>query len=160
MRLLRGFDELNKTLFFTACFCLLFGLALNSVKALTVLVLILRILGAVFMMLLLLRQFGGNSSKRAQENLVYLRTLTAIRDFFKGIGRKIASFFQKKDQKKDASKEKRKKEPNPFRRAYDESKAYRILICPQCSQRLRVPRGKGRIRVTCTRCGNRFDAKS
>ena len=156
MKLLRGFDELNKTLFFAACFCLLFGFALNSVKTLAVLVLILRILGAVFMMLLLIRQFGANSGKRAQENLVYLRTLTAVRDLFKGIGRKIASFFQKSD----APKEKRKKEPNPFRRVYDESKAYRILICPQCSQRLRVPRGKGRIRVTCTRCGNRFEAKS
>ena len=35
-----------------------------------------------------------------------------------------------------------------------------VPLCPQCTQRLRVPRGKGRLLVTCTRCGNRFEAKS
>ncbi len=39
-------------------------------------------------------------------------------------------------------------------------KAYKYLACPQCMQKLRVPRGKGRIRVTCAKCGNRFEAKS
>lgn len=37
---------------------------------------------------------------------------------------------------------------------------YKYLTCPQCSQRLRVPRGKGRLRVTCTRCGCKFETKS
>ena len=37
---------------------------------------------------------------------------------------------------------------------------YKYLSCPQCMQKLRVPRGKGRLRVTCTRCGNRFETKS
>ena len=37
---------------------------------------------------------------------------------------------------------------------------YKYLLCPQCTQRLRVPRGKGRIRVTCTNCGNVFETKS
>lgn len=39
-------------------------------------------------------------------------------------------------------------------------KNYKYLSCPQCMQKLRVPRGKGRLRVTCTRCGNRFETKS
>ena len=41
-----------------------------------------------------------------------------------------------------------------------ERKMYKYLSCPQCSQKLRVPRGKGKIRVTCNKCGNKFEAKS
>ncbi len=37
---------------------------------------------------------------------------------------------------------------------------YRFFSCPGCSSYLRVPRGKGRIQVTCPRCGHRFDRKS
>ncbi len=37
---------------------------------------------------------------------------------------------------------------------------YKYLSCPQCMQRLRVPRGKGKLRVTCTKCGCRFDTRS
>ena len=43
---------------------------------------------------------------------------------------------------------------------WEERRKYKYLICPQCAQRLRVPRGKGKLRVTCTRCGNKFDVKS
>lgn len=32
--------------------------------------------------------------------------------------------------------------------------------CPNCSQQLRVPRGKGKITVTCRSCGASFQEKS
>lgn len=32
--------------------------------------------------------------------------------------------------------------------------------CPNCGQRMRVPRGKGRIQVTCRSCGITFEEKS
>lgn len=32
--------------------------------------------------------------------------------------------------------------------------------CPTCGQRLRVPKGNGKIRVTCRSCGTNFEAKS
>lgn len=32
--------------------------------------------------------------------------------------------------------------------------------CPNCGQRLRVPRGKGKITVTCRNCGVSFEEKS
>ena len=41
-----------------------------------------------------------------------------------------------------------------------DKKMYKYLACPQCMQKLRVPKGKGHIRVTCSKCGNRFEAKS
>ena len=40
------------------------------------------------------------------------------------------------------------------------SRDFRFFSCPGCSSYLRVPRGKGRIQVTCPRCGHRFDRKS
>ena len=32
--------------------------------------------------------------------------------------------------------------------------------CPDCRAMLRLPRGKGRIRVTCRKCGNAFERKT
>lgn len=39
-------------------------------------------------------------------------------------------------------------------------KEHRYFRCPSCSQQLRVPRGKGRITVTCRSCGAVFEEKS
>ncbi|MDL2258643.1 hypothetical protein LJC42_05770 [Eubacteriales bacterium OttesenSCG-928-K08] len=43
---------------------------------------------------------------------------------------------------------------------FEERRKYKYFICTQCAQRLRVPRGKGKIMITCTRCGNKFQMKS
>lgn len=36
-------------------------------------------------------------------------------------------------------------------------KLYRYFDCPQCHQKLRVPRGVGHITITCKNCGHQFD---
>ena len=41
-----------------------------------------------------------------------------------------------------------------------QSKEYKFFICPACKVRLRIPRGKGRIKITCVKCGRRFDGRS
>lgn len=41
-----------------------------------------------------------------------------------------------------------------------ETRAYVHLICPSCGQRVRIPRGKGKVRITCPRCHARFDGKA
>lgn len=44
--------------------------------------------------------------------------------------------------------------------ATHEARAYKHLTCPNCHQRVRVPRGKGRLRVTCPSCKTKFEARS
>lgn len=40
------------------------------------------------------------------------------------------------------------------------SKFYKYFKCPNCNQQLRVPRGRGKIAVTCNKCNNKFISKS
>lgn len=37
---------------------------------------------------------------------------------------------------------------------------HRYFRCPNCRQSVRVPRGKGRIAITCPKCRNRFEKKT
>ena len=37
---------------------------------------------------------------------------------------------------------------------------YQYYRCPKCRQKLRVPRGRGRIQISCPRCGTQFIKKS
>ena len=37
---------------------------------------------------------------------------------------------------------------------------HRYFNCPQCRQTVRVPRGKGTIKIRCPKCGNQFEKKS
>lgn len=37
---------------------------------------------------------------------------------------------------------------------------HRLVYCKKCSQKLRVPVGKGRITVTCPKCSNKFPVDS
>ena len=37
-----------------------------------------------------------------------------------------------------------------------QSKQYKIFKCPQCGQKLRVPRGKGKVSIKCSKCGHKL----
>lgn len=43
---------------------------------------------------------------------------------------------------------------------FNDKRNFKILKCQRCGQKLRVPRGKGKITVTCKKCGYEFKAKS
>lgn len=50
-----------------------------------------------------------------------------------------------------------------FRKGIDRFKArkqYKFFKCPACGNNLRVPKGKGKIRITCPKCGERFEKKT
>ncbi|MBR3158696.1 MAG: zinc ribbon domain-containing protein [Atopobiaceae bacterium] len=44
--------------------------------------------------------------------------------------------------------------------AAKELREYKHLTCPECGQRVRVPRKKGKLRITCPSCHAKFEAKS
>ena len=60
---------------------------------------------------------------------------------------------------------------NTYRR-YDENRKYLLMLqrfkdrehryydCPRCHQQIRVPRGKGKISITCPKCGEKFIKKT
>ncbi|MBQ4641426.1 MAG: hypothetical protein IJB47_02295 [Oscillospiraceae bacterium] len=39
-------------------------------------------------------------------------------------------------------------------------KQHRYFGCPRCRQQVRVPRGKGKISITCPKCGEKFIKKT
>lgn len=47
-----------------------------------------------------------------------------------------------------------------LQRTIRRDKEHRYFKCPSCGQQLRVPRGKGKITVTCRGCGASFQEKS
>jgi hypothetical protein len=77
------------------------------------------------------RMFSRNVAKRQKENTRYLYRR-----------QKVRRFFENKKQ------------------AWKDRKTYRYFKCPRCGQRMRAPRGKGKIRVTCSKCTNIFITKT
>ena len=47
-----------------------------------------------------------------------------------------------------------------MRQRFADRKTHRYYKCPQCRQRLRVPRGRGKINITCPHCRTQFVRKS
>ena len=46
------------------------------------------------------------------------------------------------------------------REKWVQRKDYKFFTCPCCKTTLRVPRGHGRIKIVCRKCGNSFTGKS
>ena len=41
-----------------------------------------------------------------------------------------------------------------------DAKTHRRFACPKCHQKVRVPKGKGKIMITCPKCGEKFAKKT
>lgn len=77
------------------------------------------------------RMFSKNYSRRYQENLWYLRQKDKVMHFF----RRQNSLAQQR-------------------------KTHRIYTCPQCRQKIRIPKGHGKVQITCPQCKTAFIKRS
>ncbi len=77
------------------------------------------------------RMFSRNYAKRSAENQKYLDTVWKIKN----------RFWKTKDR-------------------VIQSKDFHIYKCPSCGQKIRIPRGKGKICITCPKCRHEFEKKS
>lgn len=77
------------------------------------------------------RMFSKNYSKRYKENQTYLKFHNRFFGFFR---QKINIQKQRKD--------------------------YHIYNCPSCKQKIRIPRGKGKVSIRCPKCKTEFVKKS
>lgn len=49
---------------------------------------------------------------------------------------------------------------NRIKMRWTQRKTHRIYRCPKCKTTLRVPKGKGKISITCSCCGEKFIKKT
>lgn len=92
---------------------------------------LLDMLGLVVIVYTYFRIFSRNISKRAQENQKYLSATATIR--------------QRLNKEKNLMKQR---------------KDYHIYTCPSCGQKVRIPRGKGKIEISCPKCHSKFVKRS
>lgn len=50
-----------------------------------------------------------------------------------------------------------RKQSRISKKRFEGRRDYRFFKCPSCGQEVRVPKGKGRIRITCPKCRTQFD---
>ncbi len=47
-----------------------------------------------------------------------------------------------------------------LRDRWQQRKDYKFFTCPACKTTLRVPKGRGRVKIVCRKCGNSFQGKT
>ena len=105
------------------------------------------LLGGILFVLGILRSFSTNIGKRRHENQVFL-------DLFR------SETKEEKERRKREEEEKREREKLKKERRKEEEKTHAFFRCPQCGKELRVPKGKGKIKIRCPNCSHEFIRKS
>ena len=118
-----GNDKLNQFMMAVFLGCAVLNLFVRNAYASTV----LNSWECLLILLVYIRMFSRNISKRYAENQKYLALENRLRRFF---GQKRYLMQQRKE--------------------------YHIYKCPGCKQKIRIPRGKGKISIRCPKCGEEF----
>ena len=91
----------------------------------------LNILSIAVLVICYLRLFSRNINARYQENQKFLTAVQPVRKWFGGV-----------------------------KQRFRDRKTHRYYVCPNCDMTLRVPRGKGKINITCPKCRAQFIKKT
>lgn len=92
---------------------------------------LLSFLQTVLLVFCIYRMFSKNIDQRRKENNAFYR--------YKG---RVTGWFRKEKS------------------LMAQRKDFHIYKCPQCKQKIRIPRGKGKIEITCPKCKTKFIKKS
>ena len=111
-------------------FLLFAAIAVMLINMLTLRSPFVNLLADALIFLSLFRSLSRNIWKRQKENIKYMELTRPVRSRFSLI-------------KKNAS-----------------DKEHKYFSCPHCHQTVRVPRGHGKIEITCPRCKSTFERKS
>ena len=107
-----------------------------------IMILMFEILMALTVFYCIYRMFSTDHARRAGENLIYLKYRTKVKCFFERAHHKFNEWWR------------------IVTNADDPDDPYRIYICPKCRQKIRVPKGKGRIAIRCPKCSKEFIKKT
>ena len=118
----QGMDELSKALFWSGLIFLVVSILLSGFLA-GIPASILRFLSIFMLIYCFIRAFSRRRAQRDAENYAYLNYLA----------RRKHSFEAFKDRRR-------------------QSRDFKFFKCPGCGAMLRVPRGKGKVHITC-KCG-------
>ena len=99
------------------------------------------LLGMACLVYSIWRMLSKNYQKRYYENQKFLEKTAGIRRKFSGVPYKLKTFIPR------------------AKANYQQRKIYAIFKCPSCKQKLRAPRGRGKIQVTCSKCHAQFIKK-
>ncbi|AYE33018.1 hypothetical protein [Clostridium septicum] len=110
-----------------------------------------KILGLLFVLLAIFRCFSKNKYKRRDELDKFIFYLNKVLNKF---GKSIPKSIPIIDFNSIYLL------VNIFKQQRNKNKGYKITKCPNCKQKLRLPKGKGNIIVTCTKCKVKFDLKT
>lgn len=111
-------------------FLLVVGVILVFINAFFVRSPILSTIVWLFLVLNIFRTYSRNIYKRRAENDKYLSLTKPIRTRI--------NLIKKNHQDKE----------------------HKYFLCPNCKQMVRVPKGRGKITITCPKCSQKFDKKS
>ena len=53
-----------------------------------------------------------------------------------------------------------KRKARVWRERWNQRRDYKFFTCPSCKAVMRVPKGRGKIRIVCRKCGSSFTGKS
>lgn len=128
-----GADELNRFLSICGWVLLLLGFVLSGFDNRVTLAVgsVLVGLSWAFLVLSVFRTLSKKTSQRASENYRY----------FVYKNRCLGWFRARKTR-------------------WQDRKVHRYFRCPQCRATARVPKGKGKIRITCPKCNHQFVKKT
>ncbi len=142
-----GTDQLNRFLSLLALILLIVNLFVH--------VSFLWIAALVLLAWTYFRIFSRNTSKRAVENDRFMDFTSRFRRNG-GYGSGYGGYGNGSYGGYDSGSRPRRPTPEERKAQREQRKIYRFYMCPHCGQKVRVPKGKGRIEITCPKCRTAF----